>query len=695
MKNDLYDFFKNIFPCLDTYIEVRYKKPSEKIMNQLFFDNIETLTNKLIDEFETIKHYDMYFGVCPRKEKEGKKENIKVVNCLWCDIDDTQNIKINNFEFKPNYIINSGHGFHLYWLLSKPYIINTTDDINKIEGIMKGISKKLGGDKTHDISRVLRIPFTINNKSNPVEVKILSSFLEKKYSISELEKYYIDTKQVQDDIEINIDTSQVKDIDISKLNIPYWLKNRIITGWEQDSVWKSRSEYDISVMCDLLKYKIDDETIFYIFTNPKYKASEKTLEKGKNGLKYFELTLSKAKELREQLKTEWERKVETFASFDGVQEVFNKWFYIEDQDYLKVIVATVISHYFDAKPVWLLLVAPPSATKTSFLMPLCCLPNTHLIGKLTAKAFFTAESLKPQYAKNEDKSNDPSLLYRFPNGILIAKDFTTILNLSSDTRAEILQDLREIWDGKLSKDTGKGAMPVWEGKITFIAGCTEFYESFREIDQTLGERFLLYKNIIENKYEATKKAMFQIGKEKEMNKELEDAIKTYFSKLDIEKDLNKIPIPQEIADEINYLSQFVVKARSSVQRDIRHEIIHCPGAEYPFRLCNQLVIIAKALSIINKHPEVTDEEARIVKKLGLMTIANERYTILRVLADTNTVWRTRELRNKAQMEKMVFHRVMENLVVYGLVESEETGERTDTLWKISPQCLEIIEKAKI
>ena len=702
MEKILNDFFSFLFPKLENqFIEIRFKKPTDTQMQQLWYQNISDLINDLRENWEDVKTNEMYFGVCPRTEKKGVKSVIKNVSTLWLDIDfkdldPNENLqeKLSAFGLQPHLMVNSGHGLHLYWLIEE-VLLTEEVHINKIEGIMKGLAKELHGDNTYDISRMLRIPETYNNKDKdkPRKVEIQKINEIPRYNITDFEKFYIETAQI--DVQSIQDFQQIE-IDVETLKVPQWIKVLITQGWEKDSRYKSKSELDVAVMEGLVKYKIDDDTICSIFTNPKYKISLKTLEKGKSATQYLSHTLSKAKKYHEEKQTEWAKKVDKFADFSGVEEIFNKWFYIEDQDYLKVITACIISHYFDAKPVWLLVVAPPSATKTAFLMPFCILPNTHLIGKLTAKAFFSAESLKTQYLKAKDKSHDPSLLYRFNSGILIAKDFTTILQLSADTRAEILQDLREIWDGRLSKDTGKGAMPIWEGKITFIAGCTEFYESFREIDQTMGERFLLYKNVITDKLKATTKAMQQIGKETRMVKELEETITLYFNKIEIDKDINKIEIPDHLLNQINYLSNLVVLARSSVQRDYKHSIIHAPGAEYPFRLANQLLILAKATAILNKHSEVTEDEIRIIKKIGLMTIANERYKILdHLIKMKGNSCMTREIRNDIQMDKDVFHRVMENLVEYRLVSKEERGEGLDHLWRITDLAVNLIEKAEV
>tara|TARA_Y100000310_G_scaffold245762_1_gene250777 strand:+ start:878 stop:2215 length:1338 start_codon:yes stop_codon:yes gene_type:complete len=85
----------------------------------------------------------------------------------------------------PTIVVHSGHGLQAWWLFDKPWIFE--DDVSREEaqamirgwqGHMAQIAKDRGGwvvDATHDLSRLMRLPGTFNNKSEPVPVKVLSS----------------------------------------------------------------------------------------------------------------------------------------------------------------------------------------------------------------------------------------------------------------------------------------------------------------------------------------------------------------------------------------------------------------------------------------------------------------------------------------------------------------------------------------
>ena len=75
-------------------------------------------------------------------------------------------------KIKPSIVVNSGNGIHGYWLLDKPFIIETEED-RHISSIFKGFgryvnseAKKHGWkiDSVYDLARILRVPGTINHK---------------------------------------------------------------------------------------------------------------------------------------------------------------------------------------------------------------------------------------------------------------------------------------------------------------------------------------------------------------------------------------------------------------------------------------------------------------------------------------------------------------------------------------------------
>ncbi len=128
---------------------------------------------------------NIFFGVAPRPRPwAGKKADIKAVRCIWADVDDCSPDEFSTVLSesglpKPSIILDSGHGIHAYWLLDEPFAITCTEDRDRIESAMAGLSDMIGGDSTHDLSRILRLPGfdnvkNVRNGTMPVPCRIVA-----------------------------------------------------------------------------------------------------------------------------------------------------------------------------------------------------------------------------------------------------------------------------------------------------------------------------------------------------------------------------------------------------------------------------------------------------------------------------------------------------------------------------------------
>jgi hypothetical protein len=73
----------------------------------------------------------------------------------------------------PTVTVSSGGGFQLWWCMTKALVLDTATDREQAARLVRRwqavLRQRLGGyalDRTHDISRVLRVPGTINGKYN-------------------------------------------------------------------------------------------------------------------------------------------------------------------------------------------------------------------------------------------------------------------------------------------------------------------------------------------------------------------------------------------------------------------------------------------------------------------------------------------------------------------------------------------------
>ena len=120
---------------------------------------------------------NIYFGVHPsRIKKNGRAdgESIQVINCLYAEFDakdfDSKDSALNHIldlEINPSICIDSGGGYHCYWILAEPVLIDD-DNREEMRTLQAGWVETVGGDPgAKDLARILRIPDTYNNKYTP------------------------------------------------------------------------------------------------------------------------------------------------------------------------------------------------------------------------------------------------------------------------------------------------------------------------------------------------------------------------------------------------------------------------------------------------------------------------------------------------------------------------------------------------
>lgn len=105
---------------------------------------------------------NLYFhvnGLKPGLEHiKAKKSDMHLGFYVHVDLDDPDAAEVIELVLpRPTFVVFSGGGFQLFWALSEPCA-----DLDRLERVNAGMAKKLGGDRCHNVDRLMRIPFTIN-----------------------------------------------------------------------------------------------------------------------------------------------------------------------------------------------------------------------------------------------------------------------------------------------------------------------------------------------------------------------------------------------------------------------------------------------------------------------------------------------------------------------------------------------------
>ena len=117
------------------------------------------------------------------KQSRRTKETIAEIVALHADIDldkvalptDEVRRRIAQLQMPPTWVVFSGHGFHLYWVLTEA-LDATPDNVERVERLLHQLADHVGGDPSVcEIARLMRVPGSHNTKNGEhVEVRIIS-----------------------------------------------------------------------------------------------------------------------------------------------------------------------------------------------------------------------------------------------------------------------------------------------------------------------------------------------------------------------------------------------------------------------------------------------------------------------------------------------------------------------------------------
>lgn len=161
----------------DLWIEIRCIHPITTEVRSLWIPSNNTKQrNSMIRQANQLNRegYGIYFAPCLRQEQKGTAEHAAVATALWIDIDCDDDVqqrdkaleKLEAFEPAPSIIVDSGGGWHGYWLLDEPYLLAGDEKKHHIAHILKGLFKALDGDESYvkSVASVMRLPDSINTK---------------------------------------------------------------------------------------------------------------------------------------------------------------------------------------------------------------------------------------------------------------------------------------------------------------------------------------------------------------------------------------------------------------------------------------------------------------------------------------------------------------------------------------------------
>jgi hypothetical protein len=362
---------------------------------------------------------------------------------------------------------------------------------------------------------------------------------------------------------------------------------------------------------------------------------------------------------------------------------FRRHLYLPDTAALDFGVAHVVAHRQSGDPLWGIIVGPSGATKTEVIRSLGGIPEVHPVSTLTPSTLISGM----KRGSNQTGRRSPSLLLRMDAAglsFITMKDFTTILETRRESRAEILGQLREVYDGSFSKAFGTGETVTWEGRLGLLAGVTPVIDTHRQSMAILGERFLYLRLDDADPREMARAARLERD-EGAMRSELAAAVVTFLDGVDYDRRLR-----EEDGEFLDALAIFAAWVRTGVLRDTYRpdHVLARPQRDAPTRLVKQLGALYRALVAMG-HSDPRGFTTRVARD----SVPRDRWDALILLAGGPT--RRGELSDGLglpQAQYKTVQRLMEDLEMLGLVDvtrdedhRPEDGIRAPNVYSLSAE----------
>lgn len=282
---------------------------------------------------------------------------------------------------------------------------------------------------------------------------------------------------------------------------------------------------------------------------------------------------------------------------------------------LELVLATCLAHRLPTPPVWLAIVAAPSAGKTSTLdlLPSRGVPKPG--EKVEGGRIWAIDSLTPRtLASGLTGTQEPGLLERLRDGILLVRELST-LSTNPQTIREVFGLLRRAYDGQVDAAWGTGKTLSWTGRLTLILAGVRHPAS---LDAELGARLLTVR-LLESPTDFGR--LLRGG-------EVEGA------RAHVEKVLSRSVARPSEADlkRVAPLAKVLAVLRAAVPRDGRHEVVESPLVESPHRLIAQLGGLGVGLAAVRGTSPDDPALLEVLWRTVADSVPPVRLAVLRVLS---------------------------------------------------------------
>lgn len=366
------------------------------------------------------------------------------------------------------------------------------------------------------------------------------------------------------------------------------------------------------------------------------------------------------------------------TTLTDVHAIFLRWLGLDyDLAAIDAVLATAAAERLTGDPLWLLIISGSGAAKTETVQALSS-AGAHVTSTITSDGALLSGS--PQREKAKDATGG-LLRVIGDRGLLVIKDFTSILSMSRETRGMVLAALREIHDGRWTRHLGAdgGKTLSWCGRIGIVGAVTTAWDRAHDVVASMGDRFVILRmDSSTGRLAAGRQAIGNTGGEETMRAELAGAVAGLLATVKPRQD---ICVTDKERDLLLAAADVVTLARTGVDYDYRGDVIDAHAPEMPTRFAKQLAQVLRGGVAIGLDRQ---DALRLALRCARDSMPPLRLAILEdIAAFPNSP--TRDVRRRLGKPRSTVDRQLQSLHMLGVLQCDEEDVeqhgRTTTTWR--------------
>lgn len=375
-----------------------------------------------------------------------------------------------------------------------------------------------------------------------------------------------------------------------------------------------------------------------------------------------------------------------------IETAISEYAYLENYDIVKLICAFCLTCKLPTNPLWLFIASGSSAGKTMVIELFENIPGFTQIDNMTTNSLQSG-------MKRTDKS--PSLLKRLPDySFIVFKDFTSMMSKNPEVLAELMGQLRVLYDGSMVKLTGgQEESQKFTGKVSMLGAGTGVLYSKNDQFADMGQRMVIYNFEPADDYAISKFKKAHRKDDRKAKKEiLQTMFKEYVASIEVPSKFEDLPdIDDQTWDDLTDVAHLATTARSPVTRNKygqKNEVLDKGFKESFTRMFDQLCVTAYGLILQNPDRKLTQADRKLLYKLSLDCIDPKKKAVLRALTRFSSGGGPEEIATEIGFTKGSAEQFTEDLMIHGMVTRERIPYHSGhkTIYKIVPRYRDIMAR---